>query len=67
MALVAIGGILGFFAGLGGLVLLDLSWLEAVALWAGGGPAGAVASVLRCVARPGSPGGDDRPTLARIA
>jgi hypothetical protein len=67
MALVVIGGIVGFFGALFGLVALDLSWLTAIGIWAAGGPAGALAAVLRLGSQATEAEAGDRPALARVA
>ena len=68
MAFVVIGGVLGFLGAILGLIAFDLSWLAALAIWAGGGPVGAVVAALPVALRRGPQAGAEgaRP-LARIA
>jgi hypothetical protein len=52
MGYVIAGGVLGFVAAATGWAAFDLHWLAAMALWAAGGPIGALAAVAAALARP---------------
>ena len=63
--IILLGSILGFIAGLTAFIGFDASFLTALSLWVGAGPAAALCVILRATFAPTR--GTDTPILAKVA